>query len=84
VGIDGEDESWDFGTGAGFYVDATEDKWSRHYRMFSYITQELPDLVLSNFPVASFIELHFMTMILVFIKDQYFLNKNNFSLFTRI
>lgn len=40
--------SWDFGTGAGFYLDATEDKW-RQYRMYSYITQELPAL-LSSFP----------------------------------
>jgi S-formylglutathione hydrolase FrmB len=40
--------SWDFGTGAGFYLDATEDKW-RQYRMYSYITQELPTL-LRSFP----------------------------------
>jgi len=47
--IDGEDDSWDFGTGAGFYVDATGDKWKENYRMFSYVTKELPELVKSNF-----------------------------------
>lgn len=49
--IDGEDESYDFGSGAGFYVDATEDKWKTNYRMYSYITKELPALVNSSFPV---------------------------------
>jgi len=49
--IEGEDDSWDFGSGAGFYVDATEPKWSTNYRMYSYITKELPQLVESNFPV---------------------------------
>ena len=41
VGIQGEDDSYDFGSGAGFYVDATEEKWSKHYRMYSYITKEV-------------------------------------------
>ncbi|XP_037081816.1 S-formylglutathione hydrolase-like [Pollicipes pollicipes] len=48
--IEGEDESWDFGTGAGFYVDATEGKWKENYRMFSYVTKELRQLVNENFP----------------------------------
>ena len=39
--IDGEDDSYDFGTGAGFYVDATEEKWKSHYKMYSYITKEV-------------------------------------------
>jgi len=52
VGIDGEDESWDFGTGAGFYVDATEDKWKTNYRMFSYVTKELPAVIAKNFSVT--------------------------------
>lgn len=51
--IEGEEESWDFGTGAGFYVDATEDKWKTNYRMYSYVTNELPDLVNANFPVLA-------------------------------
>ncbi|XP_030804388.1 S-formylglutathione hydrolase isoform X2 [Camarhynchus parvulus] len=48
--IEGEDESWDFGTGAGFYVDATEDPWKTNYRMYSYIKDELPKLINANFP----------------------------------
>lgn len=39
--IEGEEDSWDFGTGAGFYVDATEDKWKQNYRMYSYVTKEV-------------------------------------------
>lgn len=39
--IEGEDESWDFGTGAGFYVDATQDPWKTNYRMYSYVTEEV-------------------------------------------
>lgn len=45
--IAGDDASWDFGLGAGFYVDATEAPWSQHYRMYSYVTRELPQLVAS-------------------------------------
>ncbi|HAT31633.1 MAG TPA: S-formylglutathione hydrolase [Janthinobacterium sp.] len=48
--VAGETEAWDFGVGAGFYVDATEAPWSRHYRMYSYIL-ELRELVLQEFPV---------------------------------
>lgn len=39
--IEGEDESWDLGTGAGFYVDATQDPWKTNYRMYSYVTEEV-------------------------------------------
>lgn len=49
--IPGEDESYDFGTGAGFYVDATQAPWSRGYRMYSYVAAELPGLVAAKFPV---------------------------------
>ncbi len=42
--------AYDFGLGAGFYVDATEPPFDRHYRMYSYITEELPDLVAAAFP----------------------------------
>ena len=41
MNIEGEDDSYDFGSGAGFYVDATEDKWKNNYRMYSYITKEV-------------------------------------------
>jgi S-formylglutathione hydrolase len=53
TGIPGEDEDWDFGTGAGFYVDATQSPWSRHYRMYSYVVDELPALVAANFPILA-------------------------------
>src|SRR3981189_169621 len=43
--------AYDFGLGAGFYVDATQDPFARNYRMWSYVTEELPKLVAANFPV---------------------------------
>lgn len=51
AGLPGEDEDWDFGTGAGFYLDATAEPWSRHYRMASYVNDELPALIEAGFPV---------------------------------
>ncbi len=48
--VPGETEAWDFGVGAGFYVDATADPWSKHYRMYSYVTRELPALIAAAFP----------------------------------
>ncbi|MFT5111755.1 MAG: S-formylglutathione hydrolase [Parasphingorhabdus sp.] len=48
--IEGEDESYDFGSGAGFYVDATQSPWSTNYRMYSYVVNELPELVFNEFP----------------------------------
>ena len=47
---DDPEGSWDFGQGAGFYVDATEDPWSKHFNMWTYVVVELPDLVAKNFP----------------------------------
>ena len=41
AGVPGEDDSYDLGTGAGFYVDATEPKWATHYNMYSYVTKEV-------------------------------------------
>lgn len=49
-GTPGENETWDFGTGAGFYLDATREPWSRHYRMESYCVKELPALIAAGFP----------------------------------
>ncbi len=46
---DDPDGSWDLGLGAGFYVDATKRPWAPHYRMWSYIAEELPSLVGANF-----------------------------------
>ena len=51
LGIPGEADNYDFGLGAGFYVDATEAPWSRGYRMYSYVTKELRALVEEHFPV---------------------------------
>lgn len=51
AGIPGEDDDWDFGTGAGFYVDATQEPWRSHYQMYSYVTQELHALIAANFPI---------------------------------
>jgi S-formylglutathione hydrolase len=48
--IEGEDASWDFGTGAGFYLDALQEPWSKNYRMYSYITDELMTLLSEKFP----------------------------------
>lgn len=48
--IQGEDDSYDFGTGAGFYIDATASPWSKNYKMESYITSELPKALFASFP----------------------------------
>lgn len=50
TGVAGEAESWDFGVGAGFYLDATQAPWSQYWRMESYVTQELFDLVTTVLP----------------------------------
>jgi S-formylglutathione hydrolase len=51
AGVPGESAAWDFGVGAGFYVDATQEPWAKHYRMYSYVRDELRDTVLANLPV---------------------------------
>ena len=43
--------AYDFGLGAGFYVDATQEPFAQNYRMWTYITRELPELVAANFPI---------------------------------
>ncbi len=53
VPLPGDSDSWDFGVGAGFYLDATQEPWARHYRMYSYVTRELPDLIDAHFPADS-------------------------------
>ena len=45
-----DDGDYDFGKGAGFYVDATQEPWAKHFRMRSYIEQELPALIAAEFP----------------------------------
>lgn len=51
TGIEGESADWDFGVGAGFYLDATQAPWDRHFRMASYLVQELRPLVIERFAV---------------------------------
>ncbi|MDP4796487.1 MAG: S-formylglutathione hydrolase [Rhodospirillales bacterium] len=46
-------DSYDFGKGAGFYIDATRQPWSKHYKMYSYITGELPALIFKHFPARA-------------------------------
>jgi S-formylglutathione hydrolase len=49
VSLPGDRDSWDFGIGAGFYVDATQPPWNGHYRMYSYVADELPRVVGEHF-----------------------------------
>ncbi len=51
VDLPGEDDSYDFGAAASFYLDATREPWSRHYQMASYLTREFQEVVAANFPV---------------------------------
>lgn len=48
-----DDEDYDLGQGAGFYVDATQEPWSGNFRMYSYVAEELPELIAGAFPVAA-------------------------------
>ena len=50
AGVPTEDDSYDLGTGAGFYVNATEAPWAPRYRMYDYVTRELPALIAAHFP----------------------------------
>ena len=52
AGVEGEDDDYDLGSGAGFYINATEDKWSSNDRMEDYIIHELPKIICANFPVV--------------------------------
>ncbi len=49
----GAEEDWDLGTGAGFYVNATADPWAKHYQMYDYVVDELPQLIGEYFPAQS-------------------------------
>ena len=48
--IEGEDDSWDFGSGAGFYLNATQSPWDKNYQMYSYVIDDLQQLIFANFP----------------------------------
>jgi S-formylglutathione hydrolase len=49
--LPGEADDWDLGTGAGFYLNATQSPWDRHYRMYDYVVDELPGAIAANFPI---------------------------------
>lgn len=49
LNVEGEADSWDFGVGAGFYLNATQEKW-KNWRMYDYVVKELPNLLQENFP----------------------------------
>ncbi|KAK4792000.1 hypothetical protein SAY86_022435 [Trapa natans] len=49
LNVEGEADSWDFGVGAGFYLNATQDKW-KNWRMYDYVVKELPAFLAENFP----------------------------------
>ena len=49
VPLPGDRESWDFGIAAGFYLDATQAPWATHYRMYSYVVDELPGMIAAQF-----------------------------------
>lgn len=53
AGVPGETDSWDFGVSAGFYVDATQESWSKHYRMYSYVRDELRETVVNELSIDS-------------------------------
>jgi S-formylglutathione hydrolase len=48
---DDPEGAYDFGLGAGFYLNATQEPWSKHYNMYDYVTKELPALIAQEFPV---------------------------------
>jgi S-formylglutathione hydrolase FrmB len=50
LNIEGENDAYDFGSGAGFYVDATKAPYNQGYNMYSYVTEELPEVVFKAFP----------------------------------
>lgn len=52
TGIPGEADDWEFGAGAGFYLDATQPPWSKHFQMYSWITSELPGVLGEHLPAA--------------------------------
>ena len=51
LNLPGEDENYDFGSGAGFYLNATEAPWAGHYNMYDYVVEELPALINEHFAV---------------------------------
>lgn len=52
LNIPGDSDAYDFGVGAGFYLNATQDPWKKNYRMYNYVTIELPSIINNNFGIA--------------------------------
>lgn len=52
LNLPGDSESWDFGVGAGFYLDATKEPWAQSYRMYTYVTDDLPMIIEAHFPAS--------------------------------
>jgi S-formylglutathione hydrolase len=50
--LPGEHDSYDFGSGAGFYLNATQSPWNQHYRMYDYLVHELPTIIAEQFPIS--------------------------------
>lgn len=67
VDIPGQDDSYDFGSGAGFYVDAITDQWNKHYKMFTYVTKELIEVINHNFPTVEGLQSIFGHSVSIFI-----------------
>ncbi|MGH7069860.1 MAG: S-formylglutathione hydrolase, partial [Acetobacteraceae bacterium] len=53
TGVPGESDDWEFGSGAGFYLNATQAPWERHFRMYDYVRDELTGLLLEHFPARA-------------------------------
>jgi S-formylglutathione hydrolase len=54
LNLPGEADAWDFGAGAGFYIDATREPWAKYYRMGSYVNLELPSVIEEHFPAQKY------------------------------
>lgn len=52
LNLPGDSEKWDFGVSAGCYLDALVEPWAKNYRMYSYVTRELPQVIRDNFPTT--------------------------------
>lgn len=51
TGIPGEKSRWNIGTKASYYIDCTQEPWSKHFKMYSYLCKELPEVIKEHFPV---------------------------------
>ena len=54
--IEGEDDSYDFGSGAGFYINATKEPWNKHYNMYDHVTKELPQVLCLHLKLFKYVD----------------------------